>query len=280
MFKTNYKATLKSILRSPLILIAFGATLFVVYSTYNKGSYTASGYVTQLCSLRQHFANQSISACITVFPAFVGMLVSAYVLSDLRNGFGDLLVSSRKTILSIYLSKLCAIGTVALIARLLVLTAGTVWFWTVHYPIEFVPDGAVLPLRKVLAAYAANEIVYVPFLLLCYIAMPTFVCAITNIPASGAVWNVCHFLIPKVCTPLHYTNFFLVPFSVWHYYTSFYFIEDPQKMKDMQAGLVMDSTGRYSATLPEALTAYIGWIVFSLVLLTAAYFILKRRYRT
>lgn len=280
VFKTNYKATLKSILRSPIILIALGATLIVAYASHNGASHTAEGYVTQLYKLRQQIANHSISTCLSVFPAFVGMLVSAYVLSDLRNGFGDLLVSSRKSIFSIYLSKICAIGTVAFAARLLVLAAGVVWFWTVHYPVEFIPDGAVLPLGKVLAGYAASEAAFVPFMLLCYIAMPTFVCAITNIPASGAVWNICHYLIKIVYTPLQYTNFCLVPFSVWRYYTSFYFIEDPQMMEDMQAGLIVDGLGMTSTTLPEALTAYVGWIVFSVALLTAAYFILKRRYRT
>ena len=207
VFITNYKATLKSIFRSPIILIAFGATLLVAYSIHTGASHTAPGYVTPLCALRQEFANDIQGTCIHVFPAFAGMLVSAYVLSDLRNGFGDLLVSSRKSILSIYLSKLCAIGTVAYVARLLVLAACLVWFWTVHYPVEYVPDGAVLPLGKVLVAYAANEAAFAPFMLLCCIAMPTFVCAITNIPASGAVWNIGHYLIKIVWTPFIYTNF-------------------------------------------------------------------------
>lgn len=280
VFITNYKATLKSIFRSPLVLLTFGATLIMTYALYDKFSYVFDGYSYDLPTLRQQLGNQITMIGNMLFPPFAGIMISAHILSERQNGFGDLLVSSHKSLLSIYLSKLCAVGTVTLVAGLLFAGGNIVNFWCVYYPENYIPDGVFLPIGKILAVYAGTAAAFIPFMLLCYIAMPTFVCAITNIPAAGAVWNVGFYLAGSVYTAFASTDFFLPPDSVTRYRFSFDYIENPQFMADMQAGLIKDSIGRYSVTLPEALTAYIGWIVFSLALLTAAYFILKKRYRT
>ena len=112
MFRQNYKATLKSILRSPVTLLALCATIILTIAMYETGS---SGILT-IKTLRQDIMNQISSTCSTLFPAFVGIMVSAHILSEKQNGFGDLLLCSRKSFASIYLSKLCAIATAAIAA--------------------------------------------------------------------------------------------------------------------------------------------------------------------
>jgi len=66
-----------------------------------------------------------------------------------------------------------------------------------------------------------------------------------------------------------------------NYLMTYNYIDTPEYMKALQAGLYPTVLGgEVPPTLPEALTVYIAWIVFSLALLIASYFILKRRYRT
>jgi len=208
-------------------------------------------------------------------------MISANILSEQQNVLGDLLVSSRKSILSIYLSKLCAVSTVTLVARLIFLTVTVLWFWNIDYPVTFASIGLSLPLGKILSFYAVHEVIYMPFLLLCYTAMPVFVSVITNVPAAGAVWNVGFYLLGMVVTPLANTNSYLPPLAMDNYLMTYNYIDTPEYMKALQAGLYPTVLGgEVPPTLPEALTVYIAWIVFSLALLIASYFILKRRYRT
>ena len=186
MFRANYKATIKSILRSSVTLLAFGAAVILTLALYQ--SYVWGDLA--IVALRSRIWNHIRVTCINLFPPFVGLMISARILSKQRNGLGDLLVSSRKSILCIYLSKLCAVSTVTLVARLIYLTASVLWFWIIDYPVTFASIGLSLQLGKILSFYAVHEVIYMPFLLLCYTAMPVFVSLITNIPAAGAVWNI------------------------------------------------------------------------------------------
>ena len=275
MFKTNYKATLKSIFRSPIFLITLGITIILTIAFSHGGS---SGEYN-LFLLRQEAGNHIRASCYNLFPPFVGILISAHILSEYQNGFGDLLVSSRKSILSIYLSKLCAVGTVTLWARFVHLSVWLLWFWCIKYPMAYASIGVSLPLEKILAWYVVNEAIYAPFLLLCFIAMPVFVTVNTNIPAAGAVWNVAFYLAGFIINRFARSEFFLPPRSLDEYIHTFMHIDNPQYMADLQAGLVPNPFGEIPPTLPEVLISYIGWIVFSVILLAVAYRTLKKRYR-
>lgn len=278
MFKANYKATLKALFRSPVTLLAFGATVILTLSLYRAG---VSSWYTSLSTVRNEIWNDVRVTCFNLFPPFAGILVSAFMLSEVQNGFGDLLVSSRKSIFSIYFSKLCAIGTVILLARIIFLVMSIVWTWGVRFAESRAHGDAVsLPLWKIIAHFAANEAVYVPLLLVGFVAMPVFISVITNIPATGSVWNIGFFLISYIFPTITITNYYLPPGNVDNYVSTFKYIDNPEYLFAVQNGLYPHMGRKMAATLPDALTVYIAWIVFSLALLIASYFILKRRYRT
>ena len=279
MFKTNYKATLKTLFRSPITLIAFGTTLLLAYSLRHSHSYMVSMYDPTVDTIRSNIRLEVQNACVYFFPAFTGILISAFLLSDKQNGFSDLIVSSRKSMLSIYVSRLCAIATVSLLAHLIVLCTNAAWYWFVHYPSAgYIEVGAVLPLGKILAHYAVVEVILMPFVMLYYIAMSVFVCAVTNIPAVGGIWNVVYYLTETLIPMVFFSNYYLVPFDLINYIRTFAYIDSPQYLSDMLNGRVLLNYPLKS--LPELLIIYFGWIAFALALLTASYFILKRRYRT
>ncbi len=276
MFMTNYKATLKSICRTPLVLMAFGATILLAIALYKGGTYGE----LELASLRADIWNHVLTSCIHLFPPFVGLMISANILSELQNGFSDLIISSRKSHLSIFISKLCAVATITLIARLVLLAAKLIWFWGFSYPEKYGSIGIQLPLDKIICWYMANEMVHMPLILLCYIAMPVFIIAVTKIPSTGAVWNVGLYLASSVFTAFKGSDFTVPPNSLISFTSTFIYVDTPQFMAELQAGLITNAHGEGAAPLSYAAAAYIGWIVFSLALLTAAYFILKKRYRT
>ncbi len=278
MFKANYKATMKALFRSPVTLLAFGATVILTLALYEGGT---NGLLTSLFNVRQEIWNDVHTTCYNLFPPFLGMMISAHILVEKENRFGDLLVSSRKSILTIYLSKLCAIGTVTLVARALFLAANICSSFGDKYT-EAIALGydSRLPLGKIVAHYAVFEVVFVPFMLLCFTAMPVFITVVTNKTITGAVWNVCFYLAGFLWDWFKASDFHLPPMTVKEYTSVFNHIDNPELMADKLNRLVELSRGKMAPTLQDTLTVYIGWIVFSLALLTAAYFILKRRYRT
>ena len=87
MFKTNYKATLKTLFRSPITLIAFGTTLLLAYSLRQAHSYMASMYDPTVATIRSNIRGDVEAACVPFFPAFTGILIAAFLLSDKQNGF-------------------------------------------------------------------------------------------------------------------------------------------------------------------------------------------------
>lgn len=268
MFKTNYKATLKSILRSPVSFLALCATVILTIAMYETGS---SGILT-IKSLRQDIMNQVTSTCSNLFPAFVGIMVSAHILSERQNGFGDLLLCSRKSFASIYLSKLCAIATAAIAAGLLFFGVRLIWYWGFHYSEAYGRFNIAMPLGEILVRYFVFILMFMPLLLLCYTAMPVFVSTVTNVPAAGAVWNVTFYLAQFLFFKFRLSNFNLPPYKMITHIGPFYetSTSDPKFVK-LLAEYFIDE---------HIWPAFFGWIAVSIVLLVASYFILKKRYRT
>ncbi|MBQ3095438.1 MAG: hypothetical protein IJC53_03275 [Clostridia bacterium] len=275
MFRKNYKATLKSIFRSPVTFLAFGATIILILSLYDG----VSNGPQELDRIRNNIFNHIRTSCSNLFPAFIGIIISANLFAEKINGFSDLLLSSRRSFLTFYLSKLCAFVTVSLIVRCMYLTAQLIWYWGSYYPANCVA-GEFLTFRQILACYASYEMAYLPLLLLAYIAMPTFITAATNIPAAGAVWNVAYYLLGFASLEFKQSDFYLPPETVDAYLGTFTHIDDLQYMLNYQAGLYPNVLGEVPPLQSEALRVYIIWMAVSLVLLTVSYFILKRRYRT
>ena len=274
MFKTNYKATLKTLFRSPITLIALGVTVILAISTLRGEDYR----LYDISTLRNDIFNHPLTTCVRFFPSFIGILISANILLEKNYEFSDLIVCARKSPLSIYLSKLCAIWTVTLLARLIYYGAMLIYYWTVHYPANYVSIGITLPLKDILGWYAIHEAIWMPFSLLGWTAIAVFAAVATNLPIAGAVTNVGYYLLGNIIGPLGLSNFYFLPVPVFRYVATWNYIDDPEKMAWIQSGLANPADP--PPLFPEALITYIGWIVFSLALLTASYFILKRRYRT
>lgn len=274
MFKANYKATLKTLFRSPVTLLAFGTAVILTAAMHKA----AAVGILSLSSLRSDIFNHPLTTCNYLFPAFLGILISANLLLEKKNEFSDLIVCARKSPVSIYLSKLCALWTVTLLARLIYYAGILIWYWTVQYPTKYVSIGVTLSLKDILGWYAIHEAIWLPFSLLGWTAIAVFAVVVTNSPISGAVTTVGYYLLGRICGPLEISNFYFPPFPVIRYVATWNHIDDPEMMAWIQSGLAnpVDPPPLF----PEALITYIGWIVFSLALLVAAYFILKKRYRT
>ena len=268
MFRKNYITTLKSILRSPVSFLALCATIILTIAMYETGS---SGILT-IKNLRQDIMNQVTSTCSNLFPAFVGIMVSAHILSEKQNGFGDLLLCSRKSFASIYLSKLCAIATAAIAAGLLFFGVRLIWYWGFHYSEAYGRFNIGMPIGEILVRYILFILMFMPLLLLCYTAMPVFVSVVTNVPAAGAVWNIAFYLLGFVFLKFSRSNFQLPPIRMITHIGPFYetSTSDPKFVK-LLAEYFIDE---------HVAPGFFGWIAVSIVLLVVSYFILKKRYRT
>ena len=268
MFKTNYKTTLKAIFRSPVSFLALCATVILAFAMYE----TVSPQILTIKNLRQDIMNQASSTCSSLFPAFVGIMVSAHILSEKQNGVSDLLLCSRKSFASIYLSKLCAIATAAIAAGLLFFGVRLIWYWGFHYYEAYGRFDITLPLIEILGRYIMGILMFMPLLLLCYTAMPVFVSTVTNVPAAGAVWNVTFYISSSFWPKFRQSNFYLPPYRMITHIGSFneIAIDDPS----FKALLVNYFADEHVAP------GFFGWIAVSIVLLMVSYFILKKRYRT
>ena len=268
MFKTNYKTTLKAILRSPVSFLALCATVILAFAMYETGS----SQILTIKHLRQDIMNQASSTCSSLFPAFVGIMVSAHILSEKQNSVSDLLLCSRKSFASIYLSKLCAIATAAIAAGLLFFGVRLIWYWGFHYYEAYGRFNIGMPLGEILVRYFLFILMFMPLLLLCYTAMAVFVSTVTNVPAAGAVWNVTFYISSFFWFKFRESNFYLPPYRMITHIRSFneIAIDDPN-FKALLVNYFIDE---------HVAPGFFGWIAVSIVLLMVSYFILKQRYRT
>ena len=202
-----------------------------------------------------------------LLPAFLGVIVASNILAEKNNGFGDLLVSNRKSLLSFYVSKILAFWTLALVVQLLFLG-----IWCVHYWC-FQQHSVVLQFEDILRWYVINEFVYMPIGILVYSSIATFVGVVTNVPAMGAVASVAHYLLQfifydlKSGTNIISNYLYFIPRKIDSYTASFIDLEK-----------TLNQVG--SATLGEAIIAVLFQLSFSLLLLAVSYCLLQRKYKT
>jgi len=274
MFKANYKATLKTLVRHPAIIIAFVAVIITIVT---KGYWT-HGYgieekvVNHICGVAYG------TTWVLIFPPFLGIMIASNLLSEVDNNFCDVLSPTNLSFLKFVSSKVLAYWTLATAVHLLFAFVKMFHYWVIQ---GYVLGGREVTLNiwQILWRYLFNEAVYLPLSLLVATAVAFFCIGVTRFPVMGAVGLLGYVFLDNIFPALYGEE------SVWG--GIIYYV--PKQLLFYCAAVTWDiptsaklEEFRINSLLyiyPEkAIAGLVYNYAFSIILLFISYFLLRKRY--
>ena len=269
MFKANYISTLKTLLRHPATMLACAA---IVLSSVTSGAKLAEPVEYSRFYVMQSLWNISMDSCWLVMSSFLGIVISSNILSDIVNGFSDVLSCSKSSFFSFFASKILAFWTLGITAKCIYSIIFGVRYW-------FVQERMVVPpFWERFSHFLLVDALYLLPSLLVVTAMSLFLCAVSGVPVMG-VGVFFYSMLDKIFNALKYSqNIFggILYFLPKQYvlYTSL-LNNYPQKRSDQLQNYF---TPIYEITPQRAIFSIVFHCIFAVVVIIISYFMLKKRY--
>lgn len=287
MVGTSVKNNIKSIIRDPTVILAFLAAIILqfmdgVYS-YVDGDWNAIDREIYLSAdafsymLNTMVGNVFEPISRILFP-FIGIVIALDIFKDKRTDTYDLIRISGISFRKYYCAKLISYYIVSV----LICAAVTALFLGV-YAVLYIPPNVEIDWGMVFLAQAVAVLVSYTGCLLIPIALAVFLCALTGRPAVGIVVNCVYRFIQYMFVGFSFTDFahyvYVYPMSLYLYLTDWPEYPPEQRFSfDFQPSYGMgDYT--FHTNFGEALYSHVLQILIATVLLTSAYFLLKRRFQ-
>ena len=287
MIKTSVKNNIKSIIRDPTVILAFLAAIILrfiggVYS-YVDGDWNAIDREIYLSAdalsymLNTMVGNVLETISKILFP-FIGIVIALDIFKDKRTDTYDLIKISGSSFRKYYCAKLISYYIISV----LICAAVTALFLGV-YAVLYIPPNAEIDWGTVFLAQAITVLVSYTGCLLIPIALAVFLCALTGSPVVGIVVNCVYSFIQYMFIGFSFTDFahyvYVYPMSLYLYLKDWPLYPPEQRFSfDFQPSYGMDDY-TFHTSFPEALFSHGLQIVIATVLLTSAYFLLKRRFQ-
>jgi len=283
MFRSNYKTTLKTLIRDPAVIIAIVAVVLMVV-TQGKWQNGYGVVHTERDLLMQNIFNMvRISTWCGLFPAFLGVMISSNLLSERKNNFCDILTTSNTSFRKFFFSKTLALWTVATAAHIVYLLLFSLHYWIIQAPqVEVI-------FREVAVHYLFMEAAYFLPSLLVATAIGYIGVSITGVQPIGAFVSLAYVFLLNIFPVLHMPNsvwggiLYYLPMQYECYMIQFSYFNYLNPEIDRYAAMnyllekMLKNTG-YLVTPEKALLSIVFHCVFSVTLLVISYFLLKKRY--
>jgi len=276
VLKSNYKATLKTLIRHPAIIIACVA----VVVTMLTNDYWQGGVGVEANAIHQIFNMARCSTWGWVFPPLLGITISANLLSEKNNGFSDVLSASNVAFRKYITSKILAFCTVGVVAHLAFAFVWSVNIWVVQ-DIALGGRTATYTFAEVVGAYLLYESIYLPLSLLVATSIAFFCISVSGYPVMGAVGLMVYPFLERIFVFLQGTPAINnIPGGILYYlpkqldFCLRFTVDDKPWVYHQQ---VQAMVGIY-LYWNKAIAAFIFHYVFSIIILIISCLILKKRY--
>ena len=277
MFKANCKATLKTLMRHPAIIIAFCAVILNILIN-NSVKYDA---VDDHALFNHIYSISSVSTWSILFPPFLGVIIASNLLSERDTNFCDVLSASNMTFIKFVSSKIIAIFTVAVVAHFLYYFAYMLDFWIVQInSTEGFDIG--YGFWELAWRYLLHEVVYLPLSLIVATSIGFFAVGITGVPLMSAV-SLLGYVFLKNIFPIYLAGtaavnglggvLYYIPTQMTLYICA---VTSPTPTSLRLEEYAMNN---YLYVTPEkAIFSIVFHYVISILLLVISYFLLRKRY--
>lgn len=270
MFFANYKATLKTLLRSPAVILAVVAAIIMI-CTYSYWQHGIGFVADSVVLVRQDIYNMARCSTWNLFPAFMGVLVASNILVEKNNHFSDLLLSSGGSFPRFYISKILALWTVGVLVHFVFLGAWSFHYWAIQ------ERSVTIAWWDALRHYVIMEAIYLPLSLLVSTSIAVFCGVATGVPAMSAVGIMVYSLLDSI----------FVNLKLYYYFAARYLYYIPKQLDLYLMSFHDWGDAEYeeliceylSVSAPTAVLAAAFHVIVSLLLFIISYIILKKRYK-
>ena len=211
-----------------------------------------------------------------LFP-FIGIVIAVDIFRDLRTNMYDLIETSQISFRKYFWSKLVSYYIVSIALCLSV----TALFGGVYAAVN-IPANVDIAWGKFFLVQAIAIAVSYTGCLLIPIALAVFLNAFTGSPAVGIVANCVYRFVPYMFIGFSMTDFghyvYVYPMALYLYLKDWLLYPANERFSFEQQQLYGDGAP-FHTRFPEALFSHGLQILIAAVLLTSAYFLLKRRFQ-
>ena len=286
MVGTSVKNNIKSIIRDPTTILAFLAAVILrfingVHSYVGPNGEYIDSQIYLSSDGFQYMLNTMVGM-VTVsieeilFP-FIGIIIAINIFKDKRSNMYDLVESSQISFRKYYFSKILSYYILSVALCLLV----TLFFGCVYMAVNL-PAGTNIAWEKVFFVQLIAIVVSYTGCLLIPIALAVFLIAITGNPIVGAIANAVYNFVPYMFVGFSRTDFghyvYVYPMSL-HLYLKDWLLYPANERFSFEHQQLYGDGAPFHTSFPEALFSHGLQILIATVLLTASYFLLKRRFQ-
>lgn len=282
MLLSNMKMTLKTILRDSTT--AFAVLIAVIMNfMYGLGDYarvdqldvhSAPG-VTQTFNYAMNVMLEIFSKPVSeiAFP-FLGVIIAVNLFKELRSNTYDIMEVGQTSFGRFYFGKVISYYLVGLVMSLALGLSFEILYLIVYHPFHW-----ELNWLGMLASQLAWMLALYTSCLLIPIALGVFAASVTGVSVAASIVNCAYYYLPMM-TPIRKYNFYnyihVTPMKLLIFMK--YWIVEPDDWYKVRYGDDFAASFGFDSSLKDALISYFSMILLAAVLLTASYFLLKRRY--
>lgn len=287
MLKTSIKNNVLSLLRDPTTILAVLAAIIMRF-IYGFDIYTDS--MGNFIDTELYFSEKALDYALNsyvgfatsiveteIFP-FVGIIVAIDLFRDLKTNMADIIFSEQFSFHKYFLSKLISYHILAMLLGLFLTVS-----YSITYTIVQIPAEANFEWWRVVLAQLVAILVIDTSYLWIPTAWAVFVSALTGIVFTGSIFNCIYRYIPNMIARSgltffdHYIHIFPITASLYLINWAKYPIRDIFKFEYSDA--YGPESYRMFTSILDLGISYIIQLLIATVLLTASYFLLKRRFQ-
>ena len=286
MVGTSVKNNIKSIIRDPTTILAFLAAVILRFiggihsyvgpngNFIDKEIYLSDDAFAYMLQTMVGMVTVSIEEIL--FP-FIGIVIAVDIFRDKRANTYDLVQTGQISFRKYFWSKLISYYTVSVVLCLLI----TALFGCVYAAVN-IPSNSDIAWGKVFFVQAISIVVSYTGCLLIPIALAVFLSALTGSPVIGIIANCIYRFVPYMFIGFSLTDFghyvYVYPMALFLFLKDWLLYPANERFSFEHQQLYGDGAP-FHTSFPEALFSHGLQILIAAVLLTSAYFLLKRRFQ-
>ncbi len=280
MLFQSVKNNLRAVFRDPTTLIALLIAVIMQYmhgfryEYMNQYDVDTSAFATRMFDYAMNVMMNSIAKPVyqIAFP-FLGIVIAINLFKEKRTQVWDITMSSRLSFGTFYLGKVISYYLIGLVMCVVLGLSFEISFAMTHEISAWDVNWKQILLGQIvwmLTIY--TSCLPIP------IAVGVFAASLFGVSAASAVANLSYYYFPQIIWVYKQTAFaryvHVIPQKFWIFLK--YWVIHPQDWYEITIG--DPEWFGYSSSLVETLISYAALIGISIALLTAAYFLLKRRF--
>ena len=282
MLKSTVKLNLKTILRDPTTLLAALIAVIMQFmyglndysQAYLFDMYTDPGITAEFNGVMNEMMNMFAKPVAQIAFPFFGVIIAVNLFKEMRSHTYDIMSVGQISFRKFYFGKLIAYYLLGLMMSMILGFAFEIFYLIRERPFHLEVDW----LRILVSQIAWMFALYTSCLLI-PIAIGVFAASVSGVSLTAPILNCAYYYLPMM-TPIEKLGIFdyihVIPDKLFIFMK--YFAVHPDDWYYIEIGNDLSARLGVKSSFKDALISYVLIIMIAVLLLSASYFLLKRRY--